>query len=179
MVSILPKKHMWTMRSLLPAPSANVSPLTTKAPQDNQQLPFTQTPQQQPQQPQPNKKGRTPRVSTPGKKYRKKPIPAAFREQIWIRDMGRSFEGKCPTPWCQNQITVFDFQAGHNVPESKGGPTKPENLLPLCSRCNQSMGDRYTFDEWASLAAETPKPTSTVPEVPIVPINKKRWWWCC
>jgi hypothetical protein len=109
------------------------------------------------------------------KKYRKKAIPVAFREQIWIRDCGRVFDSKCRTPWCQNRMTVFDFQSGHNIPESRGGPTKPENLLPLCSRCNQSMGDRYTFDEWAKLAAETTTPPFTVPEVPPPP---RRWWWC-
>jgi len=83
--------------------------------------------------------------------YRKKKIPVAFREQIWIRTFGKAFHGKCPTSWCQNTITVFDFQAGHNIPESKGGPTTPENLIPLCSRCNSSMSNKYTFNEWTSI----------------------------
>ena len=82
-------------------------------------------------------------------KKRKDKIPIALREQVWIQQMGRTFEGKCPTAWCQNRITVFDFESGHNIPESKGGPTTLENLIPMCSRCNKSMGDRYTFDEWS------------------------------
>jgi 5-methylcytosine-specific restriction endonuclease McrA len=86
-------------------------------------------------------------------KRRKQKIPAAFREQIWGRDMGREFQGKCPTRWCNNIITVFDFQAGHNIPESKGGQTIPDNLVPICARCNMSMGDRYTFTQWSALAA--------------------------
>jgi 5-methylcytosine-specific restriction endonuclease McrA len=106
----------------------------------------------------------TPRVSPLSSKKRKKQkIPVAFREQIWIRTIGKEFEGKCPTRWCQNRITVFDFQSGHNIPESKGGPTIPDNLIPLCSRCNMSMGDRYTFDQWSalnpSMATCPPSPT--------------------
>ena len=130
-----------------------------------------------------------PLTPSKGKKKRKATIPAAFREQIWIRDCGKTFEAKCPTPWCQNRITVFDFQSGHNIPESKGGPTKPENLLPLCSRCNQSMGDRYTFDEWSLLApaaatsvttttATNPSqpPPLTQPQVEEAPKPNR---WCC
>ncbi len=128
--------------------------------------------------------------SSKGKKKRKATIPVAFREQIWIRDCGKTFEAKCPTPWCQNRITVFDFQSGHNIPESKGGPTKPENLLPLCSRCNQSMGDRYTFDEWSILAPAAATPSAkaaaapqpqTPPLTPIPPVAEapKPTRWCC
>ena len=79
---------------------------------------------------------------------RKQPIPKAVREQLWIRDMGKRFEGKCRTSWCKNIVTVYDFQCGHNIPESKGGPTVLENLIVLCSRCNLSMSDTYTFTEW-------------------------------
>ena len=82
---------------------------------------------------------------------RKQTIPKAVREQLWIRDMGRVFESKCKVTWCQNRINVFDFQCGHNIPESKGGKMALENLIAICSRCNMSMGDRYTIDEWSAL----------------------------
>jgi hypothetical protein len=81
---------------------------------------------------------------------RRKAVPKAMREQIWLRDFGKAFEAKCSTPWCKNQINVWNFQAGHNIPDSKGGPTHPENLVPLCARCNLSMGDSYTFDDWSA-----------------------------
>jgi len=81
-------------------------------------------------------------------KYQKATIPKALREQVWIQRMGLRFEAKCPTTWCKNRINVFDFQSGHNVPESKGGPTSIDNLIPLCSRCNLSMSNNYTFQEW-------------------------------
>lgn len=83
--------------------------------------------------------------------------------------MGRVFEGKCPVTWCQNTITVFDFQSGHNIPESKGGKTDLANLIPLCSRCNLSMGNEYTIDEWSKMSDLPPK---------VVEVVVKTRWWC-
>jgi 5-methylcytosine-specific restriction endonuclease McrA len=84
-------------------------------------------------------------------RHRKQKIPKAVREQLWLRDMGKKFEGKCKTSWCNNKVTLFDYQCGHNVPESKGGPTALENLVVICSRCNTSMGNQHTFSEWSSM----------------------------
>ena len=101
-------------------------------------------------------------------KTRKDKIPLALREQVWIHRMGRLFEGKCPVTWCQNTITVFDFESGHNIPESKGGATSLENLLPICSRCNKGMGNRQSIDEWCvkfqpdeSPSLPSPSPSKT------------------
>lgn len=75
-------------------------------------------------------------------------IPKALREQLWLATFGGVFQAKCSTSWCTNLITVFDFQCGHNIPESKGGKTTLQNLVPICSRCNLSMGSQYTFEQW-------------------------------
>ena len=88
------------------------------------------------------------------RKYKQK-IPKAVREQLWLRDMGRTFEGKCKTSWCKNTVSLFDFQCGHDIPESKGGPLTLENLVVICSRCNTSMGNQYTFSEWCSSQSHT------------------------
>ena len=80
--------------------------------------------------------------------YKKKPIPAALRQQVWIQKMGKRFEGKCKTTWCSTIINVYSFEAGHNIPESKGGTTDIDNLIPICRQCNMSMSNTYTFDEW-------------------------------
>jgi 5-methylcytosine-specific restriction endonuclease McrA len=85
------------------------------------------------------------------KKYNKCKIPKALREQVWIKFIGKKYESKCYIRWCKNNITVFDFQSSHNIPESFGGETTLENLRPLCSRCNQSMSNEYTIDEWQKL----------------------------
>jgi len=75
-------------------------------------------------------------------------IPKALREQVWIHHFGNNFQVKCPINWCQNRIDVFNFECGHNKPESKGGKTDLNNLIPICGRCNKSMSNNYTIDEW-------------------------------
>jgi 5-methylcytosine-specific restriction endonuclease McrA len=117
---------------------------------------------------------------------RKKKIPKALREAVWIKYAGTNvMSKKCATHWCPNIITAFDFQTGHNIPESKGGPTTIDNLVPLCSRCNQSMGNQYTIDQWNTkfgtkkrsffsrmFGCFTSKETNVAP-VPSVPSSKK------
>lgn len=79
-------------------------------------------------------------------------IPRALREQVWILYAGRVFQCKCIVQWCQNTMTVFDFHVGHDIPESRGGSLEIGNLRPICSRCNLSMGNKYTVTEWAKLS---------------------------
>lgn len=91
--------------------------------------------------------------------YRKTKIPKALREQVWLKYIGERFAGKCKVVWCKNRINVFDFQCGHNIPESKGGKTTLDNLLPICGRCNISMGSQYTIDEWNAKFMSPTKPS--------------------
>jgi 5-methylcytosine-specific restriction endonuclease McrA len=84
----------------------------------------------------------------PTPNYTKGKIPKALREQVWLVHNGPVFETKCNVTWCMNKINVFDYQCGHNIPESKGGQTNIGNLLPICGRCNISMGNHYSIDEW-------------------------------
>ncbi len=109
------------------------------------------------------------------KAKRKATIPKALREQVWIKTMNKTFEAKCPVVWCTNTINAFDFQCGHNVPESKGGKTTLDNLIPLCGRCNVSMGDRYTIDEWNQLGA---KGAFVLTAIEVHPNKIKKPWWC-
>lgn len=83
-------------------------------------------------------------------------IPKALREQVWIAHIGKKFESKCLVSWCQNIISVFNFECGHNVPESKGGATDLTNLRPICSNCNRSMSDDYSIDEFSALSRPPP-----------------------
>jgi 5-methylcytosine-specific restriction endonuclease McrA len=115
------------------------------------------------------------------KPYKKKKITGALREAVWIKTMGRTFEAKCPVVWCPNTITAFDFQAGHNIPESKGGSTTLPNLIAICARCNFSMGNQYTIDEWNAMHA--PGTTVIPPPLPAQPPQPKRTFFqkifCC
>jgi 5-methylcytosine-specific restriction endonuclease McrA len=93
------------------------------------------------------------------KKYKKAKIPKAIREQTWIQTFGKDFEHKCYISWCDNTINVFDFHVGHDKPESKGGKLSVDNLKPICARCNLSMSNNYTIQQWNQLN------------------GKKRKWW--
>ena len=84
-------------------------------------------------------------------------IPKAIREQVWIKYIGKKYQTKCYIHWCRNDIDVFNFHVGHNIPESKEGSLSLENLRPICARCNLSMSNNYTIDEWQKLS----KPKTT------------------
>ena len=86
------------------------------------------------------------------KRRRKKNIPKAIREQVWIKTIGKIYEDECYIHWCKNIINVFDFHVGHDIPESKGGTLDINNLKPICARCNQSMGNNYSISEWCRLS---------------------------
>ena len=81
----------------------------------------------------------------------KRKIPKAIRQECWVRNFGQTFKHKCYVNWCSRKITCFDFEVGHNKPESKGGPLKINNLRPICRQCNIGMGAKYTIDEWRRL----------------------------
>lgn len=78
-------------------------------------------------------------------------IPKAIREQLWLRSFGENYKAKCTVIWCRNQITVFNYEVGHNIPRSKGGCNGLENLSPICSRCNKSMTNKFSIDGWNQL----------------------------
>ena len=87
----------------------------------------------------------------PKGKYTKANIPKAIREQCWIQVFGEEFKQKCYINWCENEINVFDFHVGHDKPESEGGTLDVSNLKPICARCNLSMSNNYTIQEWDAL----------------------------
>jgi len=85
------------------------------------------------------------------KVYKKANIPKAIREQCWTKSFGEVFKHSCYIDWCDNDISVFDFHVGHDQPESKGGTLSVDNLKPICARCNLSMSNKYTIQQWNQL----------------------------
>lgn len=85
----------------------------------------------------------------------RKKLPKGVKEQVWLKTFGKKFESKCYIRWCKNIINVYDFHVGHNVPKSKGGNDHIDNLKPICSRCNTSMGSNFTIDEWNNTFVST------------------------
>jgi len=83
--------------------------------------------------------------------YHKEAIPKRIRELVWTTHNKETFTHKCFVSWCDNKINVFNFQVGHDIPESKGGTLDIDNLKPICGNCNLSMGNKYTITEWCKL----------------------------
>ena len=78
----------------------------------------------------------------------KKSLPTAVKDCIWNYYIGQHINiHKC---FCckKNMIKIDDFHAGHVVAEAQGGGDNIDNLRPICCRCNLSMGNQYTIDEW-------------------------------
>jgi HNH endonuclease len=112
--------------------------------------------------------------------YKKVHIPRSLKNVVWITYCGEVYNYKCSVTWCTTVMTPFNFEAGHNIPESRGGLTNLDNLRPICSTCNRSMGNRYTIDEYSLLYEPSPSRTHIAidgkvsedlpPIVPIAPI---------
>ena len=92
----------------------------------------------------------------------KEQIPKRIRELVWTTYNGEVFTSKCYVSWCTNNINVFSFQTGHDIPESKGGTLDIDNLKPICGSCNLSMGNKYSITEWSKLIT----PISIIPIIP-------------
>ena len=81
---------------------------------------------------------------------RKMHIPKKLRQQCWENVCGKVYSHKCYVSWCTTQIDVWSFEVGHNIAEANGGTLDLDNLYPICSLCNKSMGTT-SIDDWSKL----------------------------
>ena len=66
-------------------------------------------------------------------------IPKVLKNLVWDTNIGKSRGiGKCYC--CNRDIDSKNFEAGHIISVKNGGKTNLENLKPICSCCNKSMG---------------------------------------
>ncbi|ATZ80106.1 D5 family helicase-primase-endonuclease [Bodo saltans virus] len=73
---------------------------------------------------------------------KKENIPKTLRIAVWNKYIGEYIgKTKCLCCYC-SYITQLKFECGHIIPESKGGLTNINNLLPICNDCNKSMGTK-------------------------------------
>jgi len=79
------------------------------------------------------------------KKIKRKTIPQPLRRQVWETYNGYKYNVKC---YCckHNNINPFQFECGHVVADAKGGSINVNNLRPICSSCNKSMGTNNLYD---------------------------------
>ena len=81
-------------------------------------------------------------IATP--KTKKTPIPKAIRTQVWKNTIGNSLDGKCYV--CDRDVSYDNFDAGHIIPEAKGGDISVDNLRVVCKPCNTSCGTKNLND---------------------------------
>jgi len=71
-------------------------------------------------------------------------ISAALRSLVWNTYIGE--EKGTFVCLCGSTISQLNFECGHVIPWSSGGATTIDNLRPVCSRCNRSMGTQNMFE---------------------------------
>lgn len=81
----------------------------------------------------------------------KKKIPSNVRENVWkkylIETNQITNEIKCPISFCNKMIDSFNFECGHIISDYNKGKISLDNLRPICSSCNKSMG-RQNWDDF-------------------------------
>jgi hypothetical protein len=77
------------------------------------------------------------------KQKKRKAIPKAVRKRVFAEyiktDDPNKLTGECFVE-CGNKINIDGFEVGHIVSVAEGGSDEIENLRPICSPCNKSMG---------------------------------------
>ena len=86
------------------------------------------------------------KTDTSKEKNKRKKVPKAVKESIWKKYISEiELKGKCFVG-CGTDIQINNFEAGHVIPVCEGGENTIENLRPICSLCNKSMGTQNLND---------------------------------
>jgi len=73
-------------------------------------------------------------------------LPKTIKSIVWDKQIGREKGiGKCYV--CIKEIDSKHFELGHIIAKSKGGEDTINNLRPICSLCNKSIGNK-NMDEF-------------------------------
>lgn len=76
------------------------------------------------------------------KKPAKEKIPVAVKRIVWNTYIGQDkLKGLCLCCGFE-EVTMTNFECGHVKSEKNGGEVTVENLRPICSNCNKSMGSK-------------------------------------
>ncbi len=82
-------------------------------------------------------------------------IPKIKKQEIWYHYIGEEI-GKTKCFCCSiNNITQLEFHCGHIIAKSLGGELSLDNLRPICSKCNLSMGNENMIDFMTRLKYNT------------------------
>ena len=76
---------------------------------------------------------------------RKTPIPKNIRSLVWNKYIGEiNGIGECYV--CTCKISSQHFECGHIIAQVDGGTNTIDNLRPICSLCNKSIGSKNMND---------------------------------
>lgn len=78
---------------------------------------------------------------------KKTPIPKKIKVDSWNVHVGNGRSEVYCICCRSNKIDTFNFHAGHVMSEANGGRVTVDNIRPICSACNLSMGSR-NMDEF-------------------------------
>jgi len=107
-------------------------------------------------------------------KKMRKSIPKSLKILVWDKNIGKEKGiGNCNV--CKSEIDSKAFECGHIISVKEGGATNIENLLPICSSCNKSMGtenllvfkEKYFSTKTNTSKKETVKKEVSKPNSPI------------
>ncbi len=80
----------------------------------------------------------------------RKSISKSLKNKVWEKEFGSKTSGSCPIYSCNNILSLDvsnSWQCGHLCSVKNKGETVLENLRPICTPCNQSMGET-NWDKW-------------------------------
>jgi len=80
------------------------------------------------------------------KKKGKMKIPKKIKELTWYKYIGKEIAVSLCMCCNETEICQMNFHCGHNISEANGGDIKVENMRPICSGCNSSMGSMNMND---------------------------------
>jgi len=72
-------------------------------------------------------------------------LTKTIRNACWMQNCGSCFEHECFVG-CGSIITPFTYECGHIQAVAEGGSNSLDNLKPICSTCNKSMGSMHMID---------------------------------
>ena len=93
-------------------------------------------------------------------KKKRSAIPKALKNEVWDNSIGRE-KGVGHCYCCSKEIDSKHFECGHIVAVSNGGTNAIQNLKPVCSLCNKSMGSKNLEEFKQNYMAHVMAPNKT------------------
>ena len=108
------------------------------------------------------------------KKQRKKRIPKNKRNEVWRTYNGDNMVATCFCCSLVNMNALGSWECGHVNSEANGGDLSIQNLRPICSGCNKSMGTKNMFDYMNDFYPNNKIIKKQKEENKIIPENKSK-----